>query len=119
LFQIIIKPVLIFNFIVSVSDDSSINDVINSCLIGCRKQNIDHYRKKSQENQLEINGGPDELQNEENMVFFINIFKKNNYYNNNFFLNNIIKFIYYHMSSGKFKNMCKRKKNQFFFQSLD
>lgn len=67
-----------FIFIVCVPDDSSINDVINSCLIDCRKQNIDHYRKKNQENQLdinaiEINGGSNKLQNEENMVLlFLN-----------------------------------------------
>ncbi|XP_027843742.2 transcriptional regulator ATRX homolog isoform X2 [Aphis gossypii] len=37
------------------SDDSSIDDVINSCLTACKGRNIEHYHKKTQESQTNIN----------------------------------------------------------------
>jgi len=55
------------NIFVFLSDDSSIDDVINSCLTACNKRSIDHYLKKSQShiNNMETIIESDRLENED------------------------------------------------------
>ncbi|KAL5240096.1 hypothetical protein ACI65C_007506 [Semiaphis heraclei] len=50
------------------SDDSSIDDVINSCLTACNKRSIDHYKKsQSHINDMETAFESDGLENEDDL----------------------------------------------------
>jgi len=69
LFTVLIKLLYIL-------DDSSISDVINSCLNACNRHGIDYYRKKEPETQLDFNDidtnyDSEELDNKDNSVIII------------------------------------------------
>lgn len=61
-------------------DNSSILGVVNSCYAACYERNIDYYRTKNKNelsdmdilNDMEINHGSDELENEVNNLIWVN-----------------------------------------------
>lgn len=57
---------IIINFFITIIDDSSISDVINTYLSTCNKKGIDYYRKK---NHSDVNNMDEELEDEVNTNF--------------------------------------------------
>lgn len=53
-------------------DDSCLSDVVNACLMTCKRPSIGHYHKKHQSTQLQLNVlGSGESENEKSSVSFI------------------------------------------------
>lgn len=64
---------IFFLLSIFILDDSSIFEVINDCMITCNKRGIDHYRNKSQENQIYDNNmdttTQESSENEKNVIY--------------------------------------------------
>lgn len=65
----------LFYVYIFILESSSIIDVINECLTACNRPNVDHYRRKIQDDQSDLNDTEivdrSEYENQEDTVSYI------------------------------------------------